>query len=389
MTPDCASTVPSSTAVQTTTAHNVAPEGAVRRPLNSFRGHPVIRSLLITTLAGVLSFAAIGAHAQQQPQVAFIGDTLTFQWETSPQFQANKNWLPYGFTTPFAPGFRGTGGALAELQQIIAKGQKPIIHLMVEQADADGENAGGNQQAFVLSGYAHYFEQIIQTAQAAKLKIIVGLEPFAFIGPVSQFNAWTKQYCLAHNIPVVDYASAIEGAGFAANSGGNDPPPVFYTAPPNPTNNPLLLALPTLTDAGYALITDMAATQIGLTAGTFKLTHGYLNATILPDLEDAESEVNGNSPVDGSTIQFTPYGQYSDGKTRIMNNNAASPNGLGTWTSSDPAVVQIPATRNGVATAWAPGTANVKFTAPNGITFSEWTMYVSVLDPCGCIQFDF
>jgi len=350
----------------------------------------VIRCLLITTLAGFLSFAAIGAHAQQQPQVAFIGDALTFQWGTSPQFQANKNWLPYGFTTGSAPGCcKGTGAALAELQEIIGKGQKPIIHLMVEQADADGEDDGGNQQALILAGYAHYFEQIIQTAQAAKLKIIVGLEPFSLIGDVGQLNAWTKQYCFAHNIPVVDYASAIEGAGFATSSSLNDPAPVFYTAPPNPNNNPLPLVLPTLTDAGYALITDMALTQIGLTAGTFKLTHGYLNATILPDLEDAESEVNGNSTFDGSTIQFTPYGQYSDGKTRIMNNNAASINGLGTWTSSNQGVVQIPATGNGIATAWAPGTANVKFTAPSGITFNEWTMHVSVLDPCGCIEFEF
>jgi hypothetical protein len=326
----------------------------------------------LSTLVGALLFAAGGAQAQQQPQVAFIGGELTSLWQASPQFQTNRGWEPFGFATNFSPGVGiGTLPALAELQQIIAKGQKPIIHLMVEEADADGADGDSNPQALILSTYAHNFEQIIKTAQAAKLKIIVGLEPFSlFYANVTQLNAWTEQYCLAHNIPLVDYASAINGAGFAANN----PAPAFYTTFPDP-NGPAQF-LPVLTPAGYALITDMAETQIGVTAGTFKLTHGYLNATILPDLDNNTPEVNGNSPVSGSIIQFTPYGQYSDGKTRIMNNNAATINGLGTWTSSNQGIIQIPATGNGIAKAWAPGTANVKFIAPNGITFSEWTMYV-------------
>jgi hypothetical protein len=219
------------------------------------------------------------------------------------------------------------------------------------------------------------------------LKIIVGLEPFSLFGNVAPLNDWTKLYCFAYNIPVVDYASALNGAGFAANFSGTttDPPPMFYTSV-NIFNIPGLY-ISTPTTAGYALITHMAATQVGLTAGLFKLTHGYLNATILPDIEDPEPEVNGNSPVDGSIIQFTPHGQYSNGKTRIMNNNAASVNGLGTWTSSNPLIVQIPATGNGVATAWGPGTANVHFTAPSGITFSEWTLYVGIAEPCDCFNF--
>jgi hypothetical protein len=331
----------------------------------------MIRRLL--TLAWVLSFAVAGAYAQAPQQVAFIGGELTFLWQTSPQFQVNKGWEPYGFGTDFGGGIsKGTIPALGELQQIIAKGQKPIIHLMVEEADADGADSPSIQQAYVLATYAHNFEQIVETAQAAKLKIIVGLEPFyLFYANATQLNAWTKQYCLAHGIPVVDYASAINPAWFD----GDNQPNLYYTTVPNANGNPALF-LPVLTLAGYALISDMAETQIGLTAGTFRLTHGYLNATILPDLDDPQPEVNGNSPVSGSAIQFTPYGQYSDGKTRIMNNYAASVNGLGTWTSSNQAVVQIQPNGNGVANAWGPGTANVKFIAPNGITFSEWTMYV-------------
>ncbi len=119
--------------------------------------------------------------------------------------------------------------------------------------------------------------------------------------------------------------------------------------------------------SGQTLYHDGLPECAGINSRATKVRHGRL-----PERDDParsrrpESEVNGNSPVDGSIIQFTPYGQYSDGKTRIMNNNAASINVLGTWTSSNQLVIQIPATGNGVATAWGPGTANVHFTAPSG-----------------------
>ena len=65
-------------------------------------------------------------------------------------------------------------------------------------------------------------------------------------------------------------------------------------------------------------------------------------------------------------------------------NNASNLNGsVGTWTSSNPAVIDID--QNGVATAFSPGTANVHFTSPSGVVFSEWTMYVVAFDPCGCL----
>lgn len=323
----------------------------------------------------VLAIIAVGAHAQQQ--VAFIGDNLTYAWQQTQQFQANTNWLPYGFTVPFEPGpGRGTEAALTELRAIIATGQKPIIHLMVGQADADGQDDGGNQDALVFAVFAHNMETIINTAQAAKLKIIIGTDPFAVVGNMGQFNSWLMQYCAAHEIPVVNYAAALRGAGFAASL--QPYAPVFYTAP-----GPNDFSLPTLTPAGYALITGMAETQIGLTSGAFTLTHGYLSATILPDLEDPQSEVGGNTAIDGSTVQFTPFGQYSDGRTRIINNVGLNGD-VGTWTSSNPAVIWIQTGQDGVAMAWAPGTANVHFVSPTGIKFNEWTMYVDVDDPCGC-----
>jgi hypothetical protein len=203
--------------------------------------------------------------------------------------------------------------------------------------------------------------------------IIIGTEPFAMHGNIGQFNSWLMQYCPAHDIPVVNHTPALNAAGFAANQPSSGPP-VFYI-------NSLVLSPPLLTAAGCALINDMAETQIGLTRGAFTLTRGYLSATTLRGLEDPESEVGGNTAVDGSTVQFTPYGQYS-----VINNIGVNGD-VGTWTSSNQAVIWIPDGADGVATAWGPGTANVKFTSPNGITFNEWTMYVVVDDPCGCIEF--
>src|ERR1700761_8518395 len=112
----------------------------------------LLRSTLL--IAAILSFVfTAGASAQSQPQVAFIGDNLTFVWQQQPEFLTNVNWLGYGVTLPAnVPGAgRGTSAALSQLQQIIASGKKPIIHVLVGQADADGVDAGGNQPALILA----------------------------------------------------------------------------------------------------------------------------------------------------------------------------------------------------------------------------------------------
>jgi hypothetical protein len=330
-------------------------------------------------------FSALNsAPAQQQPQVAFIGDNLTYEWQQQPQFQANQNWLPYGFTPSCYPcAGRGTAVALSELQQIIASGKKPIIHLVVGQADADGVDAGGNQQALIFAVFATNFEKIITTALAAKLEIIVGTIPYASLGDVAPLNLWLVQYCNAHSIPVINYDFALNsGQGFAASRGPVAPSPVYYNPPTTPAPG-LPPNLPSLTSAGYNLITDMAETQIGLTAGTFKLIGGYLNDVTLEDLEDAQSVLNANTVVDGSTIQFTPYGEFSDGKTRIIN-NADQYGHVGIWTSSSPTVVYM--NQFGVGTSFSKGSSNIHFTTNSGITFSEWTMYTDIDDPCGCLS---
>jgi uncharacterized protein YjdB len=75
----------------------------------------------------------------------------------------------------------------------------------------------------------------------------------------------------------------------------------------------------------------------------------------------------------GSFLQFTPIGQYSDGSTHPQLNTSFA-GASGTWTSSNPQVMSM--SQTGRAASLTPGTAIIKYTAPNGVQFSEWIMYV-------------
>jgi hypothetical protein len=317
------------------------------------------------------------ASAQAQ-QVAFIGDDLTYHWQQTPQFQDHHNWLAYGFEVPSHPSAgNGTRVAYAQLENILASGQRPIIHLLVGQADLEGIDSGGDQAAFIFAAFATNMERIISTAQAANLKIIVGTIPYAAHGDLETLNQWLFLYCNSRKVPVVNYAFALNsGKGFAASRPGAFPAPVYYNPRPDPNVEPL--SEPSLTSAGYDLITEMAATQIGLTSGAFHMTGGYLQSVTLNALEDPEPTVNGNSLFDAGVVQFTPWGTFSDGKARVLN-NANQFGHVGTWSSSAPNVVLMD--QYGVGTACSKGTANVHFTSNLGLIFKEWTMYVEVWDP--------
>jgi uncharacterized protein YjdB len=77
----------------------------------------------------------------------------------------------------------------------------------------------------------------------------------------------------------------------------------------------------------------------------------------------------------GVTVNFTPIATYSNGlKEQVMyNTNIIGANG--TWTSSNPLVGYV--TQSGRFWAISQGTAIVHYTAPNGVGFSEWIMYVT------------
>jgi hypothetical protein len=336
----------------------------------------------LLTLAGLLSFAVPNVYAATaaQPQIAFIGDALTYQWGQQPQFKKHANWVSYGANIAGAQGdtYVANGAALLVLQGIIRSGKKPVIHLLVGEADSESETPG-NQHSSVFAQWAHGWEELITTAQEAKLPVIVGTIPFTFFGEPADMNTWILTYCAAHKIPVINYDFALNSrTGFAASGHGNVSPgqplppqvPNYYLSP-----TPDYPVIP-LSSQGFDLITDMAEVGIGTATGAIKLTSGYLNTVVYYNNEDdGPSFSNINGLIDGGTVQFSAYGRYSDGSVHRFWN--ADINGhIGTWTNSNPLAMSLD--QNGVGTGLDNGTTNVHFTTPTGATLSEWVMYNSI-----------
>ena len=349
----------------------------------------MIRKLLLT-LAWILSLAAPSVYAATaaQPQIAFIGDGMTYQWGQQPQFTKHPNWLPYGNNVTGGPGndYVGTRTALSTLQGIIRSGKAPAaIVLIVGEADSEGVSPG-NQHSNIFAGWAQAWEEIITTAQEAKIQVIAGTIPYSFIGDVTDMNKWILTYCAVHNIPVINDDFALNsGTGFAAsghgvvNPGQPQPPqvPIYYVPQtPNPDAFPSIV----LSSQGWDLLTDMAEVVIGTATGAMKLKSGYLGTVVYNNEEDAESIPEVNTLIDGAIVQFTAYGQYTDGSVHPFRN--ADINGhIGTWTNSNPLAMSLD--QNGVGIGLDKGTTNVHFTTLLGVTINEWIMYTQVYD-YGC-----
>jgi hypothetical protein len=351
----------------------------------------LIRTKLLP-LAGVLSLVPF-AHAATPKatapapvqQIAFVGDYLISTWGQQPQFQAHSNWLPYGSAGTGSAGYVdvGTNAALQTVQAIIASGKKPVIFLNVGQVDAD-DGSPGNQHSNIFADWAQGWEAIIKAAQQAKLPVIVSTIPYSDHGDVSDMNKWILTYAPAHGIPVVNFDYALNsGTGFAASGhGAEDPygppipqPPVYYMPESSPNTR-----VRVLTSQAWDLITDMAEVAIGTYTGAIKLKGGYLGTVEFSENEDAMSIPGANTTSDGSIVQFTAYGQYSDGSTHIFNNADLYGN-TGIWTTSNPFVLSMDQT--GVGRGLDAGKTNVKFTTPTGTTLNEWTM-TTFINVYGC-----
>jgi hypothetical protein len=98
-----------------------------------------------------------------------------------------------------------------------------------------------------------------------------------------------------------------------------------------------------------------------LLLGTRTLCHG-------------NDSTNVNTVYAGAVVQFTPIGLYSDGSQHPLLNTTFDGFG-GTWTSSNPLLMYI--NQAGLSWANSQGTAIIRYTAPGGVNFSEWIMYVT------------
>ena len=145
----------------------------------------------------------------------------------------------------------------------------------------------------------------------------------------------------------------------------------------------------TISDAGFALLTQMAQTAIATYSLTIK--GGYLSDVELWQESPGDSfccgsgangsysippgttTPNVNTVTVGHALLFTPQATWSDGITRQMLN--ANYDGMqGIWTSSNPSVIYI--SQQGVALSIGPGTTSISFVTASGSHFSPWTMTV-------------
>ena len=131
-------------------------------------------------------------------------------------------------------------------------------------------------------------------------------------------------------------------------------------------------AVPNLPPGGWDLVTDMAQAAI-IQAQGYKLKGGYLQTVGWDGGLYSTSTANANSINTGGTVQFTPYGQYTDGSTHVMNNADVSGH-IGTWTTTVPKSLWVD--QNGVGTGLDLGISTVRFTAPSGTIFNAWGMTV-------------
>jgi Bacterial Ig-like domain (group 2) len=330
--------------------------------------------LALLSVSPVAAFAATGAP----PKVVFIGDQYTANWP----FPANSGWINEG--NPATGYWNSIGSsllspsALSEFQSAVVSQHPAIVHIMVGSNDIwNADDAGYTE---IVPRFVTSITAMVQEAKAANIQVILGNIPNE--GPTGgslamEMNDWLDAYGAGNGIQVINYSDALCGCVGSVGSGaanwsiGSTTQPVLYgaTIPVTPTT-PEGGTLPTA--AGFALMTELAQTAIANLTATLK--SGYLQDVEYPGPDEtSEGGVNVNTVNPGSFLQFTPIGQYSDGSTHPQLNTTFA-GASGTWTSSNPQVMSV--SQTGRAASLTPGTAVIKYTAPNGVQFSEWIMYV-------------
>jgi lysophospholipase L1-like esterase len=337
--------------------------------------------LAFTALALSFSAFAPATAATNPPKVVFIGDWVTYLWTSG--FAANANWINQGVL-----GIGGAGnsaGTLARFQSDVVSLHPAIVHIMLGSDDATETDDASFQLA--VPEFLNNLDAMVKEAKAANIQVILGIEPAYFsLNPqvLESIDGVIANYGAANNIPVINYGDALcvcvgsvsgitlasqaYGSSFGYTIAGNGPLIVPSTYTGTEVGSWFVPGA-----AGYSLMTQLAETAIS----TLNLT---LKAGWLQDVQQQNSNVllsgsgkNVNTVYPGAVIQFTPVGLYSDGSQQpLLNSNFQGSSG--TWTSSNPLVMNI--SQTGVAWALSPGTAIVQYVSPGGVKFAEWIMYV-------------
>jgi hypothetical protein len=308
-----------------------------------------------------LLMSAAGS-AQTLPKVVLTGDEFTYLWQQTPQFLANKNWVGAGVNS--AGGNSST--VAADFQTNVINQHPAFVVITTGESDLedikDSTPLGG-----VWTGYEEALMQMVELAQKANIKVIIGNTPGQ--GYYGQFfNVWLGQYAAANKLSVVNFHDALCQCAGLADTYGTTYATADDTAGPAPVLDP--------TTAGYTLITQMTQTAIATYGLTIK--SGYLsNVVTTSAFETGDPPLTQvNNVPQGEQITFTPQAKWSDGVVRPLLNDDY--NGLrGTWTSSNPFVMTV--NQQGQAYAYGTGTATISFKSASGVPFSPWGMTVSPL----------
>ena len=330
--------------------------------------------LLLSALVSLVANAQLAPdyHRLQPPvnlpKVVFLGDYITYNWASA--FAANPNWINQGAPTPgeFGP-------TLASFQSDVVSLHPAIVHIMV--GAYSGYFVSDQSALFDFQDFVNALDAMVKEAGAANIKVILGTTPPVsssyLSGYTTQINAAIAGYGAAHNIPVIDYADLLCGCASLSTTTLS-----LYS----PTTNTLMMASPNVvplpdtngvlpSTAGYALMTQVAEAAVATMNLTLK--SGWLQDVELPNETLDGSPVNVNTVSPPASVQFTPIGYYSDGSQHpLINTNAQD--ATGTWTSSNPVVMNI--NQKGLAWALSGGTTIIRYTSPTGVSFNEWVMYV-------------
>jgi hypothetical protein len=321
---------------------------------------------------------------QAPPKVVFIGDYITYYWDSA--FAANPNWINKDSTGIGEFGATSTSAdVLAAFQSEVVSLHPAIVHILIGMGDADATDHASFQLA--VPGFESSLEAIVEEAKAANIKVVLGMEPnvLTFSGQLESINSVIASYGAANKIPVINYADALSGSigsrlqPLASSGIGSD---IFQQYGGGPYIAPPATSLPFPDDykliptaAGYALMTQMAEKTIDTLNLTLK--SGCLQNVQQSNDNEIGTDVptpNVNTVHPGAIVQFTPVGFYSDGSQHLFLNTSFEGSD-GTWTSSNPLVMYV--NQAGLTWANSPGTVIIRYTSPSGISFSEWAMTVT------------
>ena len=330
--------------------------------------------LLACLLMPVIANAQLApnyARQQPAPKVVFIGDYITYEWASA--FAANPNWINQGDPTP---GGNATT-ILARFQSDVVSLHPAIVHIMVGAWNA--AFISDESALFDFPYFVSNLDAMVKEAKAANIKVILGTTPpinTINSGYLTQINAAIAGYGAANNISVINYADLLCGC---ASLSTTNPFPLYSTT---------TLMMPSVivqvapdgagvlpSPAGYAQMTQLAETAVATVNLTLK--SGWLQDVEPPNetlVGGGVSGVNVNTVSPPAVVQFTPIGLYSDGSQHPLLNTSIN-GSTGTWTSSNPAVMNV--NQQGLAWALSNGTTIIRYTSPTGVAFSEWIMYVT------------